>query len=178
MKSMMCAGERLIFVADRFTDDGIAKKTLESVKSGVDWVHLRDHAAEDTVFRDKAAGLVEVLREASPGIRVSINRRLHITQELKLHFHTGKKGPGIRETRALLTEDTLIGYSAHELGEAVAAQRNGADYVFFSPIFPTRSKRGHPGAGIKSLKSCCNAVEIPVYALGGITPVRVGEMFE
>lgn len=65
-----------------------------------------------------------------------------------------------------------IGQSCHTNSEAQAAQANGADYIFASPIFPTRT---HPEAkpiGLEGLRDICAAVSIPVYALGGLDPDR------
>lgn len=66
-------------------------------------------------------------------------------------------GPGIR-----------FGVSAHSLEEALEAERAGAEYMTFSPLFPTSSKPGHPGAGLDALRRVCGAVGVPVFALGGI----------
>jgi thiamine-phosphate pyrophosphorylase len=68
----------------------------------------------------------------------------------------------------------MIGVSAHSLAEAKAAEQSGADFVTLSPIFETASKPGYgPALGLDELARVCDAVDIPVYALAGITPERV-----
>jgi thiamine-phosphate pyrophosphorylase len=63
-----------------------------------------------------------------------------------------------------------IGVSYHSLDSAHAAERGGADYIFFGPVFATPSKAAFgPPQGIDRLREVCAAVEIPVLAIGGIT---------
>jgi thiamine-phosphate pyrophosphorylase len=65
--------------------------------------------------------------------------------------------------------DFLIGYSCHSLESARAAERGGADYIFFGPVFATPSKSafGAP-QGIERLREVCASVAIPVLAIGGV----------
>ncbi|HEY7162306.1 MAG TPA: thiamine phosphate synthase [Acidobacteriota bacterium] len=71
----------------------------------------------------------------------------------------------------------IIGYSAHSAEEILAAESEGADYVFVSPIFPPISKRENlPALGIEKLKEWSSLVHIPVFALGGITPANLSEV--
>ena len=61
---------------------------------------------------------------------------------------------------------------AHE--EAVIAQEEGADYVGFGPVFPTRSKANPASVkGLKALSEVCAALTIPVIAIAGVTVDRV-----
>ena len=71
--------------------------------------------------------------------------------------------------RAALGAAALIGRSAHSLEEAVAAAKDGADYVTLSPIFASASKPAYgPVLGLETLKAVADALPIPVLALGGI----------
>lgn len=68
----------------------------------------------------------------------------------------------------------VVGVSAHSLAEAKLAAAQGADFITLSPVFETPSKPGYgPALGVDELARVCEAVEIPVYALAGITPERV-----
>lgn len=75
----------------------------------------------------------------------------------------GEEAPG---------DGAWFGGSAHTIEEGLAAARLGARYVTFSPIFPTASKPGHPGVGLGVLRAFCEAVPLPVFALGGIDPAN------
>lgn len=67
----------------------------------------------------------------------------------------------------------LCGKSVHSVNEAVAAEHNGFDYIFFGPVFitPAKIKYGSP-QGLKKLADVCKKVKIPVFAVGGINPER------
>ena len=65
--------------------------------------------------------------------------------------------------------------SVHSAEEAKLAQQYGADFVIVGHIFPTDCKKGLPPRGLEFLRSVCEAVTIPVYAIGGITAERVPE---
>jgi thiamine-phosphate pyrophosphorylase len=67
-------------------------------------------------------------------------------------------------------QNFLVGVSCHALKSAESAAQNGADYIFFGPVFSTPSKEalGAP-QGLPLLAQICRAVTIPVLAIGGIT---------
>jgi hypothetical protein len=71
-----------------------------------------------------------------------------------------------------------FGVSVHSMEEALMAEKLGAAYVAFSPVFPTGSKPGHSGAGINELSRVCAGVSIPVLALGGIDVGNAGECID
>ncbi|MEO1631220.1 MAG: thiamine phosphate synthase [Bacteroidota bacterium] len=133
---------------------------------------MRDHAASPSAFASAARQLTERLRAVWPDVRLSVNTRVDVAHALDLDVHIGTRGPAVVDARAMLP-DATVGYSAHSLDEAQQAQADGAAYVFFSPIFPTASKPGHPGAGLDALRTVCEAVAVPVVALGGVTPATV-----
>ncbi|WP_457644309.1 thiamine phosphate synthase [Persephonella sp.] len=72
--------------------------------------------------------------------------------------------------------DLIIGKSCHSLESALNAEREGADYIFFSPIFKTPGK-GRP-VGLEELRKVVRKVKIPVYALGGITEDRIPDVLD
>jgi thiamine-phosphate pyrophosphorylase len=75
-----------------------------------------------------------------------------------------------RSVRARASADFLVGASCHSLDRAQRAADEGADYVFFGPLFATPSKAsfGEP-QGLARLEQVCQAIAIPVLAIGGIT---------
>ena len=107
---------------------------------------------------------------------VSVNTRLGLAEALGLGLHVGVRGPSVAEARRRLGEEIPIGCSAHDLSERQEAAAAGAVYLFFSPVFSTSSKPGHPGLGTAALRTFCGALpETPVFALGGISPERTAE---
>jgi thiamine-phosphate pyrophosphorylase len=81
------------------------------------------------------------------------------------------------DARTLLGPDRIVGVSTHAPEQVVAAERAGADFVVFGPVFDTPSKRGYgPPLGLAALTLAVSAVAIPVLAIGGITADRVHEV--
>ena len=72
--------------------------------------------------------------------------------------------------------ELIVGKSCHSVEEAIEAEKAGADYITFSPIFETPGK-GKP-KGIEALKEVVQKVNIPVYALGGITEDKIPEVLK
>lgn len=165
---------RLALIADRFTEPDRAERTLVAARAGVRWIHLRDHQADRAVFDRTARRLIRQLWDVSEGIGVSVNAQLEVAADLGVHLHLGRRGPSVDEARNRLGDNVLIGYSAHDIVEVQGDRLAAADYLFFSPVYPTRSKPDHPGTGLLALETFCAAASPrPVVALGGITPERV-----
>jgi thiamine-phosphate pyrophosphorylase len=67
-------------------------------------------------------------------------------------------------------KDFLMGVSCHSLEAAKAAERGGADYIFFGPVFATPSKAAYGTAqGLALLAEVSRSVSLPVLAIGGVT---------
>ena len=83
----------------------------------------------------------------------------------------------IEDIRAVADKRLRIGVSVHSLDEAVEAELKGADWVVFGPVYDTPSKRAYgPPQGVARLERVATTVRLPVIAIGGITPERVGEV--
>ena len=81
----------------------------------------------------------------------------------------GETSIPIGPARALLGTKKWIGFSTHNLAEAKAAKRHGADFILFGPVHftPSKSAYGAP-QGLAALKEIVEKVALPVYAIGGI----------
>lgn len=71
-----------------------------------------------------------------------------------------------------------VGTSVHSVTEAKNAGKLGADYLIAGHIYPTDCKKGVPPRGIDFLREVVNAVEIPVFAIGGISADNFREPVE
>lgn len=79
--------------------------------------------------------------------------------------------------RELLGEHKTIGVSTHSLDEALSAERNGADFVLFGPVYFTPSKAAYGAPqGVAAIRQVADKLSIPVYAIGGIKPENIAEL--
>lgn len=162
----------------------LLRKIEQVVSAGVDWVQIRE---KDLPARALAALTREALRVAvnslsskACAVRVLVNDRLDVAiAERAGGVHLGENSLPVAEAKrmiqsarakGLLAEDFLLGVSCHSVDAAKDAQRSGADYVFFGPVFATPSKSafGAP-QGVRRLAEVCRAVTLPVLAIGGVT---------
>jgi thiamine-phosphate pyrophosphorylase len=110
------------------------------------------------------------------GARLVINDRIDLALAAEADgVHLGGHSLPTAAARSILGSERLIGVSTHSLEDIAEASRNGADFVTFGPVYSTPSKAayGKP-AGLDLLSAACGASPLPVFALGGITPERVG----
>jgi thiamine-phosphate pyrophosphorylase len=146
----------------------------EAIRSGLGMVQLREPSwGEDRVRALVASVRALLARENLRRPLLLVNRRPALALELALDgIHVGGGDPSeVARCRSVAGEELLVGYSAHSLREIGEAERAGADYVTYSPIFGAISKRHVlPAVGLEGLKEACVAATIPVFALGGITP--------
>jgi len=140
--------------------------------------HARPHPQADWFqLRAKhfpARQLYSLTRQAlllAPHKKVIVNSRLDVALAARAHgVHLPSHSPAPRLFRSLTPPGFLIGVSCHTLDELRQAEAEGADYAFFSPIFQPFSKPGyHNGLGLPALREACAIVNIPLFALGGIT---------
>lgn len=168
---------RLLLVADGFAGgagerraEHVRRATTEAVQAGLRWVQLRDNAAAPNAFATEAGPFIARLRDVAPEVQISVNTHLAVAEEHGLGLHVGWRGPTVAAARHRLIGSVL---SAAVHTAAQARHATSADAVLFSPVFPTASKPGHPGTGIGALAACCEATDVPVFALGGVTPESV-----
>jgi thiamine-phosphate pyrophosphorylase len=83
----------------------------------------------------------------------------------------------VKDMRDIAGRQLRIGASVHSVEDAVDAERKGADWVVFGPVYDTPSKRAYgPPQGLERLAAVVQRVKIPVLAIGGVTPERVPEV--
>jgi thiamine-phosphate pyrophosphorylase len=111
-----------------------------------------------------------------------------INDDIQAAFETGADGVHLgqedwaaipREERAeRLANMRIVGLSTHSLEQALAAERDGADYLGVGPVFPTATKPGVKPVGVELVREVVARVHTPFFAIGGITLDNIGEIIE
>ena len=91
-------------------------------------------------------------------------------------IHVGQHDMEAGDVRKLLGEDKILGVSAQTVEQAVRAEQRGADYLGVGAVFPTGSKDDADDVSFETLRAICDAVSIPVVAIGGITKDNIKEL--
>ena len=169
---------RLCYITDAERGTGgrpLAEVLRDSARAGVELVVLR----EQLEGREGEALVQQVGPLRAEGLRVVVSRRLDVARACELDgVHLAADAVGVAAARAWLGPEALIGYSAHSGSEARDAAAAGASYVTLSPIYLTASKPGAAGRGCAWLARELREVDIPVLALGGMTPERTPRVLE
>lgn len=150
---------------------------LENICSaGVDGIILREKDLDEKGYlelAEKAADIcgkydVPMAAHSFPAaVRTGITYRLHMPEHRLSEI-------GDEERQSL----KRLGTSIHSAEAARRAAHAGADYVTAGNIFETDCKKGLPGRGGEFLKAVVSSVDIPVYAIGGISPENIGSVKE
>ena len=171
---MSCLPSRLYAIVDTAQTGG---RPLVSVidamlAGGVSVLQLRvkDRPADEFL----RLALTARERTTRAGCLFIVNDRVDIALAARADgVHLGQDDLPLEAARPLVGE-MLIGISTHSLEQAEAAERGGADYIGFGPMFPTRTKEtGYGSRGVAMLESVRRRVGIPIVAIGGITAENV-----
>ncbi len=167
--------DRKIFESDT---DALLRGIGEALEGGVKAVQLREKDLETRTLLALAYRMRELT--ARYGARLFINDRADIAVAVNADgVHLGHTGIPVEAARKVCGEKMLIGKSTHSLDEAREAEKAGADFITFGPVFETPSKKpyGKP-VGVQPLRGTTERVAIPVFAIGGIKRENALEVTE
>lgn len=154
--------------------DVILRALLES---GVKILQLRVKSLAPIDFLALARQARAATQES--GCRLIVNDRIDIAMACDADgVHLGQEDLPLAAGRKLLGAK-IVGISTHNIEQAREAERNGADYIGFGPMFGTTTKAtGYAARGVEMLKQIRAAVNIPIVAIGGITEGNVGQVWQ
>jgi thiamine-phosphate pyrophosphorylase len=165
----------LLAISDRASLPVPLEDWLRALASigGIGAVQIREKDLEDRPLWDLARLARSVL---SAPARLLVNGRLDVALAAGADgVHLPSDGVPIAPLRTRFGPGVLIGRSAHRVEEVERARDEGADYVTFGPVYPTPGKG--PPVGLAELeRATASASGLPVYALGGVTLPRFGEL--
>ena len=164
------------------TDRGWLKEgeTLESVvedvlKSGATFLQLREKIQGHEEIVKTAINLQTLCKKYN--VPFVVNDDIMAAKEIDADgVHIGHSDMEYTKAREILGPDKIIGVSAQTVEQAIKARERGADYLGVGAVFPTGSKDDAEDVSYDTLKAICQAVDIPVIAIGGITKDNVKEL--
>jgi thiamine-phosphate pyrophosphorylase len=170
---MKCAKEDLLLyaVTDRHWLNGrtLYEVVKESLDGGVTFLQLREKTLDEAHFLEEAKELQKLCKEYK--VPFIINDNVDIAVAMNADGVQSDMEAG--DVRAKLGPDKIIGVSTQTVEQAILAEKHGADYLGVGAVFPTTSKDDAAEVSYDTLKAICEAVSIPVVAIGGITQGNV-----
>ena len=139
----------------------------ESLEGGVTFVQLREKQLDEAHFMEEAKDLQVLCREYNVPFIINDNVDIALAMDAD-GVHVGQSDMEADDVRKILGEDKILGVSAQTVEQAVLAEKMGADYLGVGAVFSTSTKKDAADVSKETLKAICEAVNIPVIAIGGI----------
>ena len=153
----------------------LASQVEEALEGGATFLQLREKNLDDAHFLEEARELQALCREH--GVPFIVNDNVDVALAMGADgIHVGQHDMEAGDVRKLLGPDKILGVSAQTVDQAIRAEQRGADYLGVGAVFPTGSKDDADDVSFEELKAICEAVSIPVVAIGGISLKNVKEL--
>lgn len=158
----------------------VGKETLyeqveDALKGGATFIQLREKELDKESFLKEAIEIKKLCKKYN--VPFVINDEVDIALQVDADgVHVGQSDMEAGNVREILGPDKIIGVSAQTVEQALLAEKRGADYLGVGAVFKTGSKDDADDVSHETLKAICEAVSIPVIAIGGITVDNVAEL--
>lgn len=176
---MRCRKEDLTLyaVTDRrwLKGESLYSQVEKAIKGGVTFVQLREKGLDFQDFLEEAKEMKGLCRQYGVPLIINDNADIALAADAD-GVHLGQGDMKAADARRRLGKNKLIGVSARTVEQALLAQQQGADYLGVGAAFSTGSKADAVQMSHETLKAICQAVRIPVVAIGGITRDNVAEL--
>ena len=174
---MKSANLLLYAVTDRswLRGQSLCEQVEEALLGGATCIQLREKELNSADFLAEAIEIQNLCRQYK--VPFIINDNVEIA--CKIHadgIHVGQHDMEAGHVRAILGGDKILGVSVQNVEQALLAEQRGADYLGVGAIFQTGSKTDADDVSYETLKAICEAVQIPVVAIGGIGPRNILEL--
>ena len=168
---------RLYAVTDRawIGKQSLAEQVESALRGGVTCVQLREKELDEERFLREAEEIFTLCKR----YRVPFFINDNVALALRCHadgVHVGQDDMDVAEVRRLVGQEMMIGVSVHTVEEACAAAEGGADYLGVGAMFATSTKTDASLVTKETLRAICDAVSIPVVAIGGINKSNLLEL--
>jgi len=141
--------------------------TERMAEGGVDVIQLRAKQLAVAQIIDLAMKLCAITEPV--GIPLIVNDHADVAGEVPIEgVHVGQDDDSVAKAREKAGRKVLVGKSTHSLEQAAAAEREGADYIGFGPIFATPTKPDYKPIGIEEIRILHQEVNVPIFCIGGI----------
>lgn len=176
-KSELTASLMVYAVTDRHWvgEKTLLQQTQDALEGGATFVQIREKDLDEIAFEVEATELKELCKKYK--VPFVVNDNVELAKRIDADgVHVGQSDMNAVDVRSLLGPDKILGVSAQTVEEAVLAEKQGADYLGVGAVFPTGSKDDAIEVPHETLKAICEAVSIPVVAIGGISTANVNQL--
>ena len=174
-----CSEKELLLyaVTDRhwLGEETLYDQVKKALDGGATFVQLREKNLDREDFLAEAKEIQKLCKEY--GVPFVVNDEVSIAKDIDADgVHVGQSDMEAMDVRKILGPDKILGVSAQTVEQAIIAEKHGADYLGVGAVFTPPSKDDADDVSHETLKAICEAVSIPVIAIGGITKDNVAEL--
>jgi thiamine-phosphate pyrophosphorylase len=145
-----------------------------AARDGVELIQIRAKDLSARALVELVQGALATARES----RILVNTRTDVALACGAHGVHLPAGSMVPDAiRRIAPAGFLIGVSCHSIDELRTAEREGADFAVYGPVFPSVTKSLSP-IGIEALREAVRSAHLPVYALGGVTAENAAQCME
>lgn len=153
----------------------LLEQVQEALDGGATCIQLREKQLDDKTFLQEAIEIQKLCKQYQ--VPFIVNDNVEIAKDMHADgIHVGQSDMEALDVRKELGKDVILGVSAQTVEQAKKAEAHGADYLGVGAVFPTGSKDDADDVSHETLQAICEAVSIPVIAIGGITQDNVKEL--
>lgn len=175
MKPLIDYSVYLVTDTAYFKDDSIWNKMEAALAAGVTLVQYRDKTASSRILYERALKMKALCDKYK--VPMLVDDRADIAFAVgAAGVHVGQSDLPAEIARSLLGADAIIGVSAHNAAEALAAEAAGADYLGCGAVYPTGTKKDTSVIGTEGLKAIRAATRLPFVGIGGIAFANYSEV--
>ena len=171
---MTFSGKDLLLyaVTERYPDRDFFVQIESALKGGITCLQLREKHLSKAEFIDEARIVKRLCEKYS--VPLIINDDVEVALESASDgVHIGQDDGDVAEVRRIAGNRLIIGVSAHNVEEALAAEKAGADYLGCGAVFGSTTKSNVHVLPLETLKNIATAVKIPIVAIGGINETNM-----
>lgn len=167
----------LYAVTDRswLDNETLYSQVEKALKGGATFIQLREKNLAQEDFLEEAKELKELCRRYQVPFVINDNVEIALAVDAD-GVHVGQSDMEAGRVRELLGPDKIIGVSVQTVEQGLIAQKHGADYLGVGAVFSTSSKDDADDVSHETVKAICEAVDIPVIAIGGISRDNVVQL--
>ena len=153
----------------------LLEQVQEALDGGATCIQLREKQLDDKTFLQEAIEIQKLCKQYQ--VPFIVNDNVEIAKDMHADgIHVGQSDMEALDVRKALGNDVILGVSAQTVEQAKKAEAHGADYLGVGAVFPTGSKDDAEDVSYETFKAICEAVSIPVIAIGGITQDNVKDL--
>lgn len=167
----------LYIVTDRtwLNGDTLSSHVEKAILGGATFVQIREKDIKIEEFVNISKEIKKITDKYN--IPLVINDNIEVAKKINADgVHVGQSDINAKECREILGSDKILGVSVQTVNQAILAQESGADYIGVGAVFKTQTKSNADNVSLDELKNICDAVSIPVVAIGGINKKNIDKL--